>query len=164
MAVHGHPCGRPPEERNGPGLFRVSQRPWKVKAAGRFFQRRVKAGPERPVHFSLEAACTMGERRPDPRKQWDERGRRVSAGGGSPLAGGRALPRKPPAGAGGDGRGARGEPTPLERASAPGSREAEPLPRGRERVRIPALWFWSAYPSGWAGGRKNRAADTAGCV
>ena len=44
LAVHGHPCGRPPEERNGPGLFRVSQRPWKVKAAGRFFQRRVKAG------------------------------------------------------------------------------------------------------------------------
>ena len=37
-----------------------------------------------PVHFSLEAACTMGERRPDPRKQWDERGRRLRAGGGSP--------------------------------------------------------------------------------
>ena len=116
MAVHGHPCGRPPKERNGPRLFRVSQRPWNVKAAGRFFQRRVKAGraphrrgtrrcERRPPKGSLEAACTMGERRPDPRKQWDERGRRVSAGGGSPQG---RRPRASPEAPSGGWRGREG--------------------------------------------------------
>ena len=186
LAVHGHPCGRPPKERNGPGLFRVSQRPWKVKAAGRFFQRRVKAGraphrrgtrrcERRPPKGSLEAACTMGERRPDPRKQWDERGRRGAPGAGAPWPEAWRTP-EPPAGAAG--RGGAGESLPVSTEAVPPGRATVALRRERSRARAqrealaarkgtrphPRAMVLERLPERMGGGRKNRAADTAGCV
>ena len=63
-AVHGHPCGRPPEERNGPRLIKIAHPGGEVKPPDNF---RTTAGQGRAFHGPLVLALRR-------RIQWESGG------------------------------------------------------------------------------------------